>query len=173
MGPFSRASLPLDARHTLRVPVMLIHTAAHVRCLPAPLSSNRLDASASLRLKDAPVMCNFGQGGFPFEDGSSARPCGTRYHNGCFQLGAPFTSRLKDRRGLQFPRHLRRLETFICEACTARAVFQRELWYKGKALSLLTLERARLIDMINSWSDGTRTRYQSHLKYVSAFQDEF
>jgi hypothetical protein len=46
MGPFSHASLPLDARHPLRVPVMLIHTAAHVRCLPNPISRNRLDASA-------------------------------------------------------------------------------------------------------------------------------
>jgi hypothetical protein len=38
-GPFAYTSLPDDARHPLRIPVMIIHTAAHVRCLPKPLSS--------------------------------------------------------------------------------------------------------------------------------------
>jgi hypothetical protein len=38
-GPFAYTSLPADARHPLRVPVMLIHTATHLRCLPTPATS--------------------------------------------------------------------------------------------------------------------------------------
>jgi hypothetical protein len=38
-GPFDYTSLPADARHPLRIPVMIIHTAPHVRCLQKPLSS--------------------------------------------------------------------------------------------------------------------------------------
>jgi hypothetical protein len=44
LGPFLNTSLPPSVRHPLRVPVMLIHIAAHVRCLPAP-SRFRLDPS--------------------------------------------------------------------------------------------------------------------------------
>lgn len=36
LGPFLNTSLPLAVRHPLRVPVMLVHNAARVRCLPAP-----------------------------------------------------------------------------------------------------------------------------------------
>jgi hypothetical protein len=43
-GPFACASLPADARHPLRIPVMLVHIATHVRCLPSPVSSLRMDA---------------------------------------------------------------------------------------------------------------------------------
>jgi hypothetical protein len=46
LGPFLNTSLPPAIRHPLRVPVMLVHIAAHVRCLPAPSSSrDRLDTS--------------------------------------------------------------------------------------------------------------------------------
>jgi hypothetical protein len=41
-GPFAYTSLPDDARHPLRIPVMIIHTAAHVRCLPKPPRMNCL-----------------------------------------------------------------------------------------------------------------------------------
>jgi hypothetical protein len=38
-GPFSYTSLPTDARHPLRIPVMIVHTPTHVRCLPKPATS--------------------------------------------------------------------------------------------------------------------------------------
>jgi hypothetical protein len=40
-GPFACTSLPADARHPLRIPVMIVHTAPHVRCLPK-LASSRM-----------------------------------------------------------------------------------------------------------------------------------
>jgi len=124
-------------------------------------------------LESPPVVCTFARQGFAFDTGGAARPCGTRYHHECIQLGAPFSSRLKDRRGLQFPGQVQRLANFICEACTVRAVLQRELRYESNDLALLALERARLIDMLNSWSEGTHARYQSHLRYVTSFETEF
>jgi hypothetical protein len=130
-------------------------------------------AGCCLRLDVAPVICTFATRGFAFDDGGSARPCGTRYHPGCIQLGAPFSSRLKNRRGLQFPSNIQCLGNFICEACTVRAVLQRELLYASHDLALLALERARLIDMLNSWSEGTHARYQGHLRYITKFETEF
>jgi hypothetical protein len=65
------------------------------------------------------------------------------------------------------------LTSFICEACTVRAVLQRELRLHGNDLALLALERARLVDMLNAWSDGTHSQYQGHLRYVAKFEREF
>jgi hypothetical protein len=130
-------------------------------------------AGCCQRLNAAPVICTFATKGFAFDGGGSARPCGTRYHPGCFQLGAPFSTRLKNRQGLQFPSHIQCLGNFICEACTVRAVLQRELRHASHDLALLALERARLIDMLNSWSEGTHARYQCHLRYVATFEKEF
>jgi hypothetical protein len=119
------------------------------------------------------VVCTFAVQGFAFDDSGAARPCGTRYHPGCIQLGAPFSTRLKNRGGLQFPSNIQCLGNFVCEACTVRAVLQRELRYESNDLALLALERARLIDMLNSWSEGTHARYQCHLRYVAQFEAEF
>jgi hypothetical protein len=65
------------------------------------------------------------------------------------------------------------LTSFICEACTVRAVLQRELRLNGKDLALLALERARLVDMLNAWSEGTHYQYQGHLRYVAKFERDF
>jgi hypothetical protein len=130
-------------------------------------------AGCCQRLSSSSVVCTFATSGFAFDAGSSARPCGTRYHPGCIQLGFPFSTRLKNRRGLQFPNHIQCLGNFVCEACTVRAVLQRELHFASHDLALLALERARLIDMLNSWSEGTHARYQSHLRYVTTFEREF
>jgi hypothetical protein len=40
-------------------------------------------------------------------------------------------------------------------------------------LALLALERARLVDMLNAWSDGTHSQYQGHLRYVANFERDF
>jgi hypothetical protein len=149
--------------------------------LPFPAMSNGIGnrpnccAGCCLRIDVAPVICTFATKSFAFDDGGSARPCGTLYHSGCIQLGAPFSTstRLKKRRGLQFPSNITCLGSFICEACTVRAVLQRELLYASHDLALLALERARLIDMLNSWSEGTHARYQGHLRYITKFEAEF
>jgi hypothetical protein len=44
-GPFAYTSLPTDARHPLRIPVMIIHTAPHLRCLPT-LATSRMASLA-------------------------------------------------------------------------------------------------------------------------------
>jgi len=126
-----------------------------------------------LERRQARISCAFRHRGFPFEDASRARPCGTRYHYGCVQLGVPFSTRLKAQAGLCFSGKIRLLASFICEACTVRAVLQRELRLNGKDLALLALERARLVDMLNAWADGTHARYQSALRHVSQFERDF
>jgi hypothetical protein len=37
----------------------------------------------------------------------------------------------------------------------------------------MVLERARLIDMVNSWSEGTHARCQGHLRYITNFETQF
>ena len=46
LGPFLNSTLPPDVRHPLRVPVMIIHIATYVRCLPTLSPRSRLDTSA-------------------------------------------------------------------------------------------------------------------------------
>jgi hypothetical protein len=129
----------------------------------------------TLEQRQPRISCTFGLTGFPFDGdgGMRARPCGTRCHYGCVQLGPPFTTRLKIRAGLYFSGKIRTLTSFICEACTVRAVLQRELRLNGSDLALVALERARLVDMLNSWSDNTHSQYQGHLRYVAKFEHDF
>ena len=58
---------------------------------------------------------------------------------------------------------------FICEACTVRAVLQRELGNPGDRW-LLKLERMRLLDVAHQWSAGTTRNYQTHLKKIKQFE---
>jgi hypothetical protein len=129
----------------------------------------------TLEQRQPRISCSFGLSGFPFDgdNGTHARPCDTRYHYGCVQLGPPFTTCVKTRTGLHFSGKIRTLSSFICEACTVRAVLQRELRLDGSDLVLLALERARLVDMLNSWSDGTHSQYQGHLRYIAKFERDF
>ena len=98
-----------------------------------------------------------------------ARPCGTAYHPGCFRVGDPFVTRLRDGKGLVLP-DLAIYPSFICEACTVRAVTQRELRAHGADWALLALERMRLLDIFHSWSSGTHDLYQSKLKVIRGFE---
>jgi len=62
---------------------------------------------------------------------------------------------------------------FICELCTVRSVVNRELTHRPADSSLLALERMRMIDMINSWAEGTHKAYQSKIKVIRAFEGAF
>jgi len=112
--------------------------------------------------------CVFAWTGFTME-GTRYLPCGTSYHLGCVTVGAPFRTRLPLQRGLQYPR-VRISPAFICEACTVRAQIGRELEKSGRDLTLLMLERMRMIDQANAWSQGTHRNYQAHLGKLAWFQ---
>jgi len=88
--------------------------------------------------------------------------CGTTYHIGCIRVGAPFRTRLPNGRGLSYPK-VKIAPSFICEACTVRAHINMELGKSGGHLSLLMLERMRMIDQANAWSVGSHRNYQGGL----------
>ena len=58
---------------------------------------------------------------------------------------------------------------FICECCTVRGILERELGSPGDRC-LLRLERMRILDVANSWSEGTYKAYSSKLKYIRQFE---
>lgn len=63
--------------------------------------------------------------------------------------------------------------SFICEACTVRAQIGGELKNSGGHLTLLMLERMRMIDQANAWSAGSHASYQSGLRRLSRFESDF
>jgi hypothetical protein len=86
-------------------------------------------------------------------------------------VGAPFTTRRKADAGLSFPT-VSEWPNFICEACTVRAVLDREL--RGvNDWKLLCFERMRLIDMAHSWAVGTHAQYQHKLQALRKFERHF
>lgn len=89
------------------------------------------------------------------------------------RMGAPFTTRLRDRGGLFFPSSMVDVPSFICEACTVRSVLQRELSGTVSDQTLLCLERARLIDMAHKWAAGTHKQYQGKLRMIRRFESSF
>ncbi len=62
---------------------------------------------------------------------------------------------------------------FICEACTVRAVLDRELTYQSRDRALLMLERMRILDTIHHWADGTHRAYQGKLRILRSFEQDF
>jgi hypothetical protein len=68
---------------------------------------------------------------------------------------------------------IRDLPNFSGEACTVRAVLDRELRDDASDRSLLMLERIRLIDMCHNWALGTHTQYQGKLKILRGFETTF
>lgn len=116
-------------------------------------------------------LCFFATSGFPL-DGQTFLPCGSTYHLGCIHVGHPFRSRLPAGKGFMYPR-LRIAPNFICEACTVRAQLGTELTGGGQHLSLLMLERMRLIDQANAWSQGTYRNYQALLSKLQHFQSAY
>jgi hypothetical protein len=70
-----------------------------------------------------------------------------------------------------FPR-VKTWPNFICEACTVRAMVDRELtgpfdW------KLLCFERMRILDMAHYWAIGTHAQYQTKLTAISRFEHDF
>jgi hypothetical protein len=98
--------------------------------------------------------------------------CGTTYHVGCIRVGEPFRTRLGGGRGLVFP-WTPIAPPFICKACTMQAQLGTELNKTGAHLSLLMLERMRLIDQANTWSQGTHQNYQTGLAWLQQFEQRF
>ena len=119
--------------------------------------------------KDKVVACRFRTKGFTLPSGVSCRPCVVQYHTGCVQVGEPFRTRLRDRKGLYLPT-LPDFPGFICELCTVRAILGREIRYNVHDSALLAFERMRLLDVMNSWSTGTHEQYQSKMRVVREFE---
>ena len=124
-----------------------------------------------IRRADPQHLCRFATTGFEL-DGCPFVPCGTTYHMGCIRVGEPFRSRLPAGRGLAYPR-TRIAPPFICEACTVRAQLGTELRKTGNHLGLLMLERMRLIDQANAWSQGTHQNYQALLGQLTRFEQAY
>jgi hypothetical protein len=76
-------------------------------------------------------------------------------------------------RGMFCLPNLAALRHFVCEACTVRAVVNRELSKRPTDLVLLMLERARLVDTTNHWSTGTIKTYQSKYRILQEFERTF
>jgi len=112
-----------------------------------------------LSLDEAQHRCTFWDRGFE-QDGHKFRPCGTSYHLGCIQAGAPFQTHLKAGKGLSFP-CLEITPPFICECCTVQAQLNQELTREWSDIGLLMLERMRLIDQAHSWVQSTHSGYQT------------
>lgn len=85
-------------------------------------------------------------------------------------MGLPFTTRLAKSAGLYCPKDCANWVHFICEACTVRAVTQREIAPTALDAVYLMLERARLIDTANHWARGTLATYQSKYRIITDFE---
>ena len=119
----------------------------------------------------AVIRCSFATSGFVFSNGGAARPCKSSYHPQCIRAGLPFTSRRRHSGGLVFPK-ISTWPTFVCEACTVRAVLDRELTAPDD-WKLLCFERMRLLDMAHSWAEGTHSLYQSKIRFLHRFAHAF
>jgi hypothetical protein len=116
------------------------------------------------------IRCEFSDKGFELKK-KVFRACQTAYHPPCISVGPPFTTRRKNGLGLTFP-NVREWPTFICEACTVRAVLGRELTGPDD-WKLLCFERMRVLDMAHYWADGTHKTYQDRLKVIRNFESAF
>jgi len=83
-------------------------------------------------------------------------------------MGPPFTCRTRAKAGLEFPK-VDHWPIFICECCTVRAALGRELGAPTDR-QLLRLERARMLDVANSWSAGTYQAYKSKIAYLAKLE---
>lgn len=117
------------------------------------------------------IKCHFFDKGFPFLTGERARPCHSWYHPECFRAGYPFTTRRSKDAGLTLPPK-GVWDPFICEACTVRAMCDREL-HGRQDWRLLCLERMRIIDMANYWSQGSIKTYASKINIINRFEKIF
>ena len=115
--------------------------------------------------------CHFANKGFQ-KNGVTYNPCGTTYHVGCIRVGEPFRSRLPHQQGLSFP-DLDCFPLFVCEACTVRSVLNRELRPTPTDVTLMKLERMRIIDMACRWAETTLNHYRSYFRRMREFEAIF
>jgi hypothetical protein len=135
--------------------------------LPANAFWHRQQAALLRGLPGKQVRCSFADSGFLNRDGTRAVPCLSSYHCDCFRVGPPFTSRRQGGKDLSLPK-LDVWPSFICEACTVRAILDRELTGPDDR-KLLCFDRIRILDLVHFWSAGTTSTYQSKLKVVDLF----
>jgi hypothetical protein len=70
-------------------------------------------------------------------DGTSFSPCGDQYNPEFIKVGKPFKTRLvRDTLGLQYPIAMTRFP-FVFEACTVRAILEREFTWTSGDMQLL------------------------------------
>jgi len=97
-----------------------------------------------LARKAPQFRCHFSDIGFRLGDTTYA-PCHVGYHPECLRIGAPFTTRLEQDRGLICPSLAVIWKGFICESCRVRSIYRRELQRTPEDVAALMLERATLI----------------------------
>jgi hypothetical protein len=117
-------------------------------------------------------VCDFRMRGFPLGKQGWAVPCGVSYHVDCIRVGAPFTTRLQNDKGLVCPGGVT-LPHFVCEPCQVREVLQRELAAVETDTELLLMERVRLIDSLSWWQTSTMKQYGGHLKFLERFGQRY
>jgi hypothetical protein len=101
--------------------------------------------------------------------------CGSVYHTACFFAGDPFLTRLKDNKGLCYPRRAdpSMFPNFICEACQVRAILQRELRFTAPDVHLLRLERMRILDTMNRLAEGSHRAYKYSIRRLQRFELQY
>jgi hypothetical protein len=167
---------PLQCPSMIPVPIVVLHLPPHQRplCTEDGLACSAVPANAFWHRQQAALLrviqCSFSDEGFPFADGSPACPCCSAHHTGCFAVGPPFVSRRKNGSGLTFPK-VKTWPNFICKACAARAVVDRDLTGPSDWKSLC-LESMRILDMVHFWALGTHGKYQGKLMATSRFEAE-
>jgi hypothetical protein len=120
-----------------------------------------------------PVLrCHFCDTGFVRND-RFFKPCRVTYHPRCFRIGAPFTSRLDDDKGLTIPIEVASYHGFICESCGVRATVDCELNRTAIDTACLMLEHATMVDIYNHWSVGTLKAYKSKHNVIKDFERDF
>ena len=117
-------------------------------------------------------VCVFAKTGFVVKS-TRYPPCHVRYHVGCIRAGAPFESRHRDAsQGLEFNSQFAGFP-FVCEYCTVRANVRRPLYPTDPDVQLLMLERMRMIDCSNAWSQGTSRSVASNLRQLYRFATKY
>jgi len=95
--------------------------------------------------------------------------CNTVYPSRCFRVGPPFISQRANQQGLHFPTNISDWPNFICKACTVCQILQLEL-HGPEDISLLALERMRILDIVSSWAKSTHGSYQTQLRSICRFE---
>jgi hypothetical protein len=116
--------------------------------------------------------CHFCDSGFAIDE-KSFHPCRVSYHPSCLRIGAPFTTRLENDKGLSCPPDAALYRSFICESCRVRTVCHRELHRTATDVALLMLEWATIVDVYNHWTHVTMKACKSNLNVMNDFEKDF